>query len=128
MRKRWSDVLLAGALLAGTGLALAIDYTWTGTGSTPDWADNANWCPAEPCAPGYPDGTDDTATFPDDDGSAWTATQTAETIGELTIKEGVDLDGAVTLTTNKLVIDAVGRTADIDVTVTIANGKLVANP
>ena len=59
---------------------------------------------------------------------AWTATQTAETIGELTIEEGVDLDGVVTLTTDKLVIDAVGRTADIDVTVSLANGKLVANP
>lgn len=128
MRKRWSDVLLAGALLAGTGLALAIDFTWTGTGSTPDWADNENWCTTEPCPLGYPDGTNDTAAFPDNGAGTWTATQTAETIGELKIEEDVDLDGAVTLTTDKLVIDAAGRTADIDVTVTLANGKLVANP
>ncbi len=51
--------------VASIGLPLhAGDYTWTGNNDNKDWTAGANWTGAS----GYPDGSNDSATFPSGEG------------------------------------------------------------
>ncbi len=115
--------------IARSGRALMVrlaDYVWTnGAVGNSDWGDDENWTGAA----GFPSSSSDKATFPDNSETDWTVVHAAHTIGEMVCEEGVVFSGtSVTLTANKLVIDATGRTSALDVTISGSNGVIIANP
>ena len=94
--------LAAGGLLAGSvpassaaAPAMLTAFTWSGAGGDEAWANHCNWHPGPACsvAGPYPDDAGDHPTFPDNSGTAWAVDLTAETIGDLEIREDVDFDG-----------------------------------
>ncbi len=126
--QRTTRVLIAAVLIGGASLAVGgllagsvpasfasvaaptmlVEWTWYGTGGPSDnsWDLDCNWTTSI-CSTGgpYPDGVNDNPTFPANGGTAWAVDLTAETIGNLELKEDVDFDGpagAAALKCNKV--------------------------
>ena len=122
--------LTVGGLLAGSvpassfaaAPAMLVQWTWTGNGGDDRWVSDCNWQPPGICTDaGFPDGTDDNATFPTNGASAWAVDLVDEEIGDLTIKESVNFgaaSGTPTLDVKKLSIVGSGE----QITITIGEG------
>ena len=124
--KRALAVSAAACLATG---ALAVNYTWTGSGSTNSFSDCCNWEQiTEPCTGNYPDGTDDNALFPWNAAGAWAVDLIEESIGDLTIEGNVDFNVQVdpnlpfTLTVTRLKIEP--TTGNIEIT--MSDGGVIA--
>ncbi len=98
------------------------EFTWSGDGGPTNtlWDWPCNWVHFICAENGpYPDGINDTATFPWKTTGAWDCDLITEEIGNLTIAGNVDFDtdgGAVTLNAAKLIISP--TTGDIEITMT----------
>ena len=122
---------LPGAAAAPPAASLMrAEFTWTGGEAGSDsWKPDCNWNPPQTCleADIYPDGTNDTATFPWKTTGAWDCDLITEEIGDLTIEGNVDFDtdgGTVTLNAAKLIISP--TTGDIEITMT-GTAKIVVD-